>query len=129
MKVKLERETQEASEFWRTVVFYNGRAPSGQKTDWKMNEYKAFQGEVSSVSLANSAQLPLRPLAGAVHIDRHVPQHVKYGFELTESLPESSSLGDEGNQMTRTGENNDSREAVDGEYCFWNIDELWGLNN
>ncbi|KAL4587582.1 hypothetical protein LXL04_000454 [Taraxacum kok-saghyz] len=27
----------------RTMVFYSGRAPSGTKTKWKMNEYKAFQ--------------------------------------------------------------------------------------
>ncbi|KAK1427145.1 hypothetical protein QVD17_15828 [Tagetes erecta] len=27
----------------RTMVFYNGRAPTGTKTKWKMNEYKAFQ--------------------------------------------------------------------------------------
>jgi hypothetical protein len=31
----------------RTMVFYNGRAPNGSKTDWKMNEYKAIEGEVS----------------------------------------------------------------------------------
>ncbi|KAE8676495.1 NAC domain-containing protein 90 [Hibiscus syriacus] len=131
--------------FKRTMVFYNGRAPSGQKTDWKMNEYKAFHGEVSSVALANGAQLPplrqefslcrvykkskclrsfdRRPLAGAVQISRQVPQHVKYGFELTESLPVSSSLGDKGNQITQTGENNDD------DYSFWTIDGYWGLNN
>lgn len=32
----------------RTMVFYNGRAPSGTKTKWKMNEYKAFQEGTSS---------------------------------------------------------------------------------
>ncbi|KAJ0792029.1 putative transcription factor NAM family [Helianthus annuus] len=32
----------------RTMVFYNGRAPTGTKTKWKMNEYKAFQEEASS---------------------------------------------------------------------------------
>lgn len=34
----------------RTMVFYNGRAPNGSKTDWKMNEYKAIEGEVSPTS-------------------------------------------------------------------------------
>lgn len=29
----------------RTMVFYVGRAPSGKKTEWKMNEYKAIEGE------------------------------------------------------------------------------------
>ncbi|MBA0701960.1 hypothetical protein Goari_020413 [Gossypium aridum] len=42
----------------RTMVFYNGRAPNGRKTEWKMNEYKAFEGQVSSASAANSEQLP-----------------------------------------------------------------------
>ncbi|OMO82355.1 No apical meristem (NAM) protein [Corchorus capsularis] len=32
----------------RTMVFYNGRAPSGKKTEWKMNEYKAIEGEAPS---------------------------------------------------------------------------------
>ncbi|XP_028081332.1 NAC domain-containing protein 90-like [Camellia sinensis] len=32
----------------RTMVFYKGRAPSGRKTEWKMNEYRAIEGEPSS---------------------------------------------------------------------------------
>ncbi|XP_010059533.2 NAC domain-containing protein 90 [Eucalyptus grandis] len=32
----------------RTMVFYTGRAPKGMKTEWKMNEYKAIEGEASS---------------------------------------------------------------------------------
>ncbi|OMO99994.1 No apical meristem (NAM) protein, partial [Corchorus capsularis] len=32
----------------RTMVFYNGRAPTGKKTEWKMNEYKAIEGEAPS---------------------------------------------------------------------------------
>ncbi|MFS7894305.1 putative transcription factor NAM family [Helianthus anomalus] len=32
----------------RTMVFYNGRAPTGTKTKWKMNEYKAFQDQSSN---------------------------------------------------------------------------------
>lgn len=31
----------------RTMVFYKGRAPNGEKTQWKMNEYKASHGEAS----------------------------------------------------------------------------------
>ncbi|KAL8242431.1 hypothetical protein R6Q59_012733 [Mikania micrantha] len=34
----------------RTMVFYNGRAPTGTKTKWKMNEYKAFRDESSSTN-------------------------------------------------------------------------------
>ena len=29
----------------KTMVFYRGRAPSGTKTKWKMNEYRALQYE------------------------------------------------------------------------------------
>lgn len=25
------------------MVFYEGRAPNGRKTDWKMNEFKAME--------------------------------------------------------------------------------------
>ncbi|XP_031282571.1 NAC domain-containing protein 90-like [Pistacia vera] len=32
----------------RTMVFYRGRAPTGRKTEWKMNEYKAIEGEAST---------------------------------------------------------------------------------
>ncbi|CAH2075772.1 unnamed protein product [Thlaspi arvense] len=34
----------------RTMVFYQGRAPTGRKTEWKMNEYRAIEGEASSSS-------------------------------------------------------------------------------
>lgn len=37
----------------RTMVFYEGRAPGGKKTEWKMNEYKAIQGESSSSTATN----------------------------------------------------------------------------
>lgn len=40
----------------RTMVFYNGRAPNGRKTKWKMNEYKSIEGETSSSS--SSTVLP-----------------------------------------------------------------------
>lgn len=39
----------------RTMVFYNGRAPSGKKTEWKMNEYKISEGDASSASSSTSA--------------------------------------------------------------------------
>ncbi|KAJ8899609.1 hypothetical protein K2173_018583 [Erythroxylum novogranatense] len=35
----------------RTMVFYNGRAPVGRKTEWKMNEYKILEEVPSSTSL------------------------------------------------------------------------------
>ena len=56
----------------KTMVFYRGRAPSGTKTKWKMNEYRAFHhdndgagGSVStgpgSSHAAAPPNLPLPP--------------------------------------------------------------------
>ncbi|XP_043697700.1 NAC domain-containing protein 90-like [Telopea speciosissima] len=38
----------------KTMVFYKGKAPSGSKTEWKMNEYRAILGHEASSS-SNSA--------------------------------------------------------------------------
>ncbi|CAM0148917.1 unnamed protein product [Urochloa decumbens] len=42
----------------RTMVFYQGRAPTGNKTRWKMNEYKAIAGDDSAA--ADGAPPPVR---------------------------------------------------------------------
>ena len=39
----------------RTMVFYVGRAPQGEKTQWKMNEYKAIQLGGDQASSSTSA--------------------------------------------------------------------------
>ncbi|WOK96455.1 NAC domain-containing protein [Canna indica] len=57
----------------RTMVFYQGRAPTGTKTKWKMNEYRALDHEeaaaasaaattisIPSTSAANTTKLQLR---------------------------------------------------------------------
>jgi hypothetical protein len=41
----------------RTMVFYQGRAPTGTKTRWKMNEYKAV---VADPADAVAPPVPLR---------------------------------------------------------------------
>uniref|UniRef100_A0A0D9V840 NAC domain-containing protein n=1 Tax=Leersia perrieri TaxID=77586 RepID=A0A0D9V840_9ORYZ len=52
----------------KTMVFYRGRAPSGTKTNWKMNEYRAFHyadaastGAGASSSSGAAAQPSLPP--------------------------------------------------------------------
>jgi hypothetical protein len=34
----------------KTMVFYKGKAPTGRKTKWKMNEYRAIEEVTSSSS-------------------------------------------------------------------------------
>lgn len=36
----------------KTMVFYKGKAPTGRKTKWKMNEYRAIEEEINPDSRA-----------------------------------------------------------------------------
>ncbi|KAK6152283.1 hypothetical protein DH2020_014918 [Rehmannia glutinosa] len=48
----------------KTMVFYQGRAPNGRKTAWKMNEYKVFDSNIdhepNNSSSAGGANLQVR---------------------------------------------------------------------
>ncbi|PRQ44031.1 putative transcription factor NAM family [Rosa chinensis] len=46
----------------RTMVFYTGRAPNGSKTEWKMNEYKAIDGDNQLQAPSSSNAAPSPPL-------------------------------------------------------------------
>ncbi|XVE75930.1 hypothetical protein DITRI_Ditri12bG0131200 [Diplodiscus trichospermus] len=136
----------------RSMVFYNGRAPNGRKTEWKMNEYKAIEEAVSS----NGASTPTlrhefslcrvykkskclrsfdrRPPAAAHRARATVEaaaassqyQSPQMAAERNRSSPESSSSGDNGNQ-SQTGENiNPSAMVVDYDEFFWKLlDGFW----
>jgi hypothetical protein len=61
----------------KTMVFYRGRAPSGTKTKWKMNEYRAFHhdgdgagGAVTGPGFSHAAAPP------------NLPPQVIYSIEL-----------------------------------------------
>ncbi|KAJ1274350.1 hypothetical protein BS78_05G055900 [Paspalum vaginatum] len=49
----------------RTMVFYQGRAPTGSKTRWKMNEYKAVAADDAAVDGTNNAATTAPPAAAA----------------------------------------------------------------
>ncbi|KAJ4969614.1 hypothetical protein NE237_002713 [Protea cynaroides] len=44
----------------KTMVFYKGKAPTGKKTEWKMNEYRAILGDSTSSSSASTPSPILR---------------------------------------------------------------------
>ncbi|KAA3465085.1 NAC domain-containing protein 90-like [Gossypium australe] len=117
----------------RTMVFYNGRAPNGKKTDWKMNEYKAIQDHVS---LANAITPPtLRQEFSLCRVykkskclrsfDRRPPGILKMG----ESIPRLDN--NHINRFTQMGMNDNSLtkkdDVDDDEYAFWDVDGFWNL--
>ncbi|KAH1123142.1 hypothetical protein J1N35_006302 [Gossypium stocksii] len=117
----------------RTMVFYNGRAPNGKKTDWKMNEYKAIQDHVS---LANATAPPtLRQEFSLCRVykkskclrsfDRRPPGILKIG-ESTPRLDNNHI-----NRFTQIGMNDNSstkKDIVDDDqYAFWDVDGFWNL--
>ncbi|XP_061366767.1 NAC domain-containing protein 90-like [Gastrolobium bilobum] len=132
----------------RTMVFYTGRAPKGKKTDWKMNEYKAIQGEISS---SNNSVPKLRQEYSLCRVykklkclrafDRRPPprrdtctasypnvknvgdQHQKGSTSHATSSPESSSSGDHGQPSHGGGEASqmelDNEPLLDWEQVDW----------
>lgn len=50
------------------MVFYLGRAPNGEKTEWKMNEYKSIQPGDYYSSSSSSTIIPNIATTPRVHI-------------------------------------------------------------
>ncbi|KAK8506973.1 hypothetical protein V6N13_024985 [Hibiscus sabdariffa] len=115
----------------RTMVFYNGRAPNGKKTDWKMNEYKAIQGQSS---LANGTAPPtLRQEFSLCRIykkskclrsfDRRPPPGI-----LKIEEPILRLHNNHANQPTQTEKSDNLSTMADAggdEYLFWDVDGFW----
>ncbi|XP_010271606.1 PREDICTED: NAC domain-containing protein 90-like isoform X1 [Nelumbo nucifera] len=119
----------------KTMVFYKGKAPTGTKTKWKMNEYRATQGEATS----SSSAAPLlrhefslcrvyvksgclrafdrRPVGARTseapmqqgHVDRGTTSHRNISSSLEKlSSPDTSSSGDQAHDdSTQLGESVD----------------------
>ena len=63
----------------KTMVFYRGRAPSGTKTKWKMNEYRAFHHDNNDGAGAGSVTGPGYSHAAAA--PPNLPPQVIYSIE------------------------------------------------
>ncbi|KAK8490499.1 hypothetical protein V6N12_053009 [Hibiscus sabdariffa] len=115
----------------RTMVFYSGRAPNGKKTEWKMNEYKAIQGQSS---LANATAPPtLRQEFSLCRIckkskclrsfDRRPPPGI-----LKIEEPILGLHNNHANQATQTEKTDNLSTMADAggdEYLFWDVDGFW----
>ncbi|CAN1171268.1 NAC domain-containing protein 90 [Linum perenne] len=102
----------------KTMVFYKGKAPSGRKTKWKMNEYRAIDGTIKMqlrhefslcriyVVSGTFGAFDRRPLEAAtsggmqVASDHMMPSSSAQGpntvVERTNSTETSNSGGDQG---------------------------------
>ncbi|VVB04889.1 unnamed protein product [Arabis nemorensis] len=128
----------------KTMVFYTGKAPTGRKTKWKMNEYKAVD-ETTSVSTnpklrhefslcriyiksGSSRAFDRRPIE-TYGIERKLPINgVETSFRATISTsPETSYSG--GDQVdlpvTNASTTQSNSEMVDGlSQPFWEWEQL-----
>ncbi|KAJ8899558.1 hypothetical protein K2173_018532 [Erythroxylum novogranatense] len=133
----------------RTMVFYMGRAPIGQKTEWKINEYKAIQLREGSSSIATAHTMLMqeyslcrvykksknlrafdrRPL-GPIMVDTTVRcdgtasshRHHNPPVVKTKSSGESSSSGDQRNP-SKLAESSNMPVSMD-EDLSWDWDSL-----
>ncbi|CAK9159847.1 unnamed protein product [Ilex paraguariensis] len=116
----------------KTMAFYTGRAPSGRKTEWKMNEYKIIEGEASSSTSKTPKVFDRRP-SGVTRIE--VTGHELHrGNEATTSSlqnqpmrertssPDSSSSGDHANPSQNIEK--DSSDVPADNDTFWDLEPL-----
>lgn len=129
----------------RTMVFYIGRAPTGRKTEWKMNEYKAIDSATTTPTLRHEFSLcrvykKLKSMRAfdrrpsGVVIAQHQHDASQGGIQATTSntrnhpapvertsSPETSSSGDHPQHHghpSQTGESSNWKMEVDNELLW-----------
>ncbi|PAN27427.1 hypothetical protein PAHAL_5G080200 [Panicum hallii] len=75
----------------KTMVFYRGRAPSGAKTNWKMNEYRALQ-YYAAPAAAGTDGSPSSAHAHAAAARPNVPPQLRSEFSLCRLYTRSGTL-------------------------------------
>ncbi|KAG1369712.1 NAC domain-containing protein 90 [Cocos nucifera] len=127
----------------KTMVFYTGRAPTGTKTQWKMNEYKTLEEASSSTSttpprLRNEFSVcrvyiksgtlrsfDRRPAAVAMNTESQRNPEASSSSANPQiqadrtSSQGSSSSGDDGSQPVAADGTFDWNEYINSEPFFW----------
>ncbi|GAV72893.1 NAM domain-containing protein [Cephalotus follicularis] len=109
----------------RTMVFYNGRAPNGSKTEWKMNEYNAIEGQVSS-SRSNGAIPTLRKGFSLCRVykkskclrafDRRPPPEVIIGDDWPKAQPTHGEKATTSRQNPKRSSSSPESSSSSGEH-------------
>ncbi|KQK10729.1 NAC domain-containing protein 90 [Brachypodium distachyon] len=73
----------------KTMVFYRGRAPSGSKTKWKMNEYRALQHHDDEANAGAGAAATEPAVAPP---SNHLPPQLRSEFSLCRLYTKSGTL-------------------------------------
>ncbi|KAI8013443.1 NAC domain-containing protein 90 [Camellia lanceoleosa] len=84
----------------RTMVFYRGRAPTGRKTEWKMNEYKAIEGEAPSSSTSPISQSLACAGVQNSNCFEHLTKAIGGGGWRSNGSPSSPCIGDDDEATT-----------------------------
>ncbi|KAG5553298.1 hypothetical protein RHGRI_011233 [Rhododendron griersonianum] len=113
----------------RTMVFYKGRAPTGMKTEWKMNEYKAIEGEASS-----STTSPIPKLRQEFSLCRvYKNSKCLRAFDRRPSAAAAAALAggllvqnqahDEATTSNQNRPNDGDQNKLTGEFVLWRTSE------
>lgn len=101
----------------KTMVFYTGRAPTGTKTKWKMNEYKALEEALASSS-STPPMLRNEFSVCRVYIKtgtlRSFDRRPSAGSEISRRNPQASSSSAPPQMVERSSSHGSSSSADDG---------------